>query len=115
MSTPTMFIGGAWHTTTSALVQDTFDEIFGKGVITKVDGVKRNGEGRDYMLFFIYTNPKATPELERFIDQIKRNGSANVIYDDAEHFWKVQLNQQKQKKGKRIMTEEEEAGRKLKR
>jgi hypothetical protein len=115
MSIPTLFIGGAWHTTTSAMVQETFDEIFGKGVVTKVDGVKRNGDGRDYMLFFIYTNPKATAELEKFIDQIKRKGSANVIYDDHEHFWKVQLNQKQQKKGKRIMSEEEEAGLKLKR
>jgi len=114
MSTPTLFIGGAWHTTTAAMVQATFDEIFGAGVITKVDAVKRNGEGRDYMLFFIYT-AKETPELEKFMDQIKRNGSANVIYDDDEHFWKVQLNQKQAKKGKRIMSEEEEAGRKLRR
>jgi len=115
MSSPTLFIGGAWHTTTAELVQATFDEIFGAGVVTKVDGVKRNGEGRDYMLFFIYTAPKATTELERFIEQINRNGSANVIYDDDEHFWKVQLNQKQQKKGKRVMTEEEEAGRKMRR
>jgi len=114
MSTPTLFIGGAWHTTTAEMVQTTFDEIFGKGVITKVDGVKRNGEGRDYMLFFIYTNPKQSVELERFVEQVKRNGSANIIYDDDEHFWKVQLNT-KVKKGIRVMTEEEEAGRKLKR
>ena len=112
MSTPTLFIGGAWHTTTSAMVQETFDEIFGKGAITKVDGVKRKGDTRDFMLFFIYT--KSTPDLERFMDQIKRNGSANVIYDEDEHFWKVQLNQ-KQSKGKRVMSEEEEAGRKLRR
>jgi hypothetical protein len=114
MSTPTLFIGGAWHTTTADMVQTTFDEIFGKGMITKVDGVKRNGEGRDYMLFFIYTNPKQSVELEKFVEQVKRNGSANVIYDDDEHFWKVQLNT-KVKKGIRVMTEEEEAVRKLKR
>jgi len=114
MSTPTLFIGGAWHTTTAKMVQDTFDEIFGKGVIMKVDGVKRTGETRDFMMFFIYTNPKATSELERFMDQVKRNGSANVIYDDDEHFWKVQLNKT-QKKGKRVMSEEEEGGRKLRR
>ena len=113
MSSPTLFIGGAWHTTTADLVQTTFDEIFGEGVVTKVDGVKRSGEGRDYMLFFIYT--KATPELDRFMEQIHRNGSANVIYDDDEHYWKVQLNQKQQKKGRRVMTEEEEAGRKLRR
>ena len=113
MSTPTLFIGGAWHTTTTAMVQDTFDEIFGKGVVTKVDGVKRTGE-RDYMLFFIYTAPKLTLGLERFMDQIKRNGSANVIYDEDEHFWKVQLNQ-KANKGRRVMSEEEEAGRKMRR
>jgi hypothetical protein len=114
MSSASLFIGGAWHTTTTKMVQDTFDEIFGAGVITKVDGVKRNGDGRDYMLFFIYTAPKATPELEKFIDQIKRKGSANVIYDELDHFWKVQLNQ-KAPKGKRVMSEEEEAGLKLKR
>ena len=114
MSTPTLFIGGAWHTTTAAMVQQTFDEIFGTGVITKVDGVKRTGDARDYMLFFIYT-AKPTPELEKFISQITRNGSANVIYDDDDHFWKVQLNQQKPKKGKRVMSEEEEAGRKMRR
>jgi len=114
MSTPTLFIGGAWHTTTAAMVQTTFDEIFGKGVVTKVDGVKRTGDGRDFMLFFIYTTPKQTPELEKFISQVTRNGSANIIYDDDEHFWKVQLNT-KVKKGIRVMTEEEEVGRKIKR
>ena len=114
MSTPTLFIGGAWHTTTSDMVQQTFDEIFGAGVITKVDGVKRKGETRDYMMFFIYTNPKSMPQLDKFMDQIKRNGSANVIYDDQNHFWKVQLNKTATK-GKRVMTEEEEAGRKLRR
>ena len=113
MSTPTLFIGGAWHTTTAELVQQTFDEIFGEGVITKVDGVKRTGVSRDYMLFFIYTN-KNTPELDKFIAQIQRNGSANIIYDEQEHFWKVQLNQVKAK-GRRVMTEEEEAGIKLRR
>jgi len=109
-----MFIGGAWHTTTAAMVQQTFDEIFGVGIITKVDGVKRKGDARDYMLFFIYTNPKTTPELDKFIGQIQRNGSANIIYDEQDHFWKVQLNKT-QSKGKRVMTEEEEAGRRLKR
>jgi hypothetical protein len=97
------------------MVLETFDEIFGTGAITKVDGVRRTGDSRDYMLFFIYTNPKPTPELERFLDQVKRNGSANVVYDEDEHFWKVQLNQKAAKKGKRVMTEEEEAGRKLRR
>ena len=115
MSTATLFIGGAWHTTTAVMVQETFDEIFGKGVITKVDGVKRTGETRDYMMFFIYTNPTPTSELERFLEQVKRNGSANVIYDDSEHFWKVQFNNKTPNKGKRVMTEEEEAGRKLRR
>lgn len=111
MSIPTLFIGGAWHTTTAELVQQTFNEIFGD-VVNKVEGVKRTGQ-RDYMLFFIYTNKK-TPEFDKFIAQIQRNGSANVIYDEQEHFWKVQLNQQKAK-GRRVMTEEEEAGMKLRR
>jgi len=115
MSTPSLFIGGAWHTTTASMVQETFDEIFGKGIITKVDGVKRTGETRDFMMFFIYTNPKTTPELERFMEQVTRNGSANIIYDEHEHFWKVQLNNKPANKGKRVMTEEEEAGRRLRR
>jgi hypothetical protein len=102
MSTPTLFIGGAWHTTTAAMVQQTFDEIFGLGGITKVDGVKRKGDKRYYMLFF-YTNPNTI--LDKFIDQIHRNGSANIIYDDQEHFWKVQL-YKTHSNTKRVMNEE---------
>lgn len=84
-----LFIGGAFHTCDPFMVHQTFDSIFGKGIVGSVDGVKTSKHGKDFMLFFIHI-ASSSPLFDLFLARIRTEKQVRIMYDDP-HFWKIQL------------------------